>query len=259
MLGIILGVWQKSSVNAGGTDLPSQAIRKVVDPLAVGVDNVSSAIGNFTSGIINSSHLTAENARLKQLAQAAEMYDARLSELQNEVNSLQQLLAMPAMGNKQRVPARIIGVFPNEYRASINVGTSDGITPGMPVVAAPGYVDAQPSLLGVVQTCDRHKSQIQLVWSPPPFKMGAIVSRPPFAAGLLHGEDWNRLILELGTDASVTTNDLVSTSGFSEKIPRGIPIGRVVQTTHDREFGVVRAQVFPNIQIGEVQEVVVLK
>jgi len=52
---------------------------------------------------------------------------------------------------------------------------------------------------------------------------------------------------------------LVTTAGFSEKIPRAIPIGRVVQKAHDREFGVVRAQVFPNVQIGEVQEVIVLR
>jgi len=232
--------------------LPSQTIRAIVDPTAIAIGNATSAVGNFTRGIVQGSRLASENATLRQEAQAAAMYNERISELEARYQSLEQLQNMPPIGNKEKVSARIIGVFPNEFRASINVGTNEGIAPGMPVVAAAG-------LLGLVQTCDRHKSQIQLVWSPRPFQIGAIVSRPPFTAGMLHGEDWNRIILELPTDASVAINDLVSTSGFSEKIPRAIPIGRVVQTAHDREFGVVRAQVFPNVQIGEVQEVVVLK
>jgi len=232
-------------------------IRTLVDPVASGVGNGTAAIGNFSRGVLTASSLAAENERLKALAQTAAMYNERISEMEVRYNNLEALQNMAPIGNKQKVFARIIGVFPNEYRVSINIGTNSGIAPGMPVIAAAGGTEG--ALLGIVQTCDRGKSQVQLVWSPPPFKIGAVVSRPPFAAGLLHGEDWNRLILELGTDASVTNGDLVSTSGFSEKIPRGIPIGRVVQTTHDREFGVVRAQIFPNITLGEVQEVIVLK
>jgi cell shape-determining protein MreC len=59
--------------------------------------------------------------------------------------------------------------------------------------------------------------------------------------------------------SNVQVGDRVVTSGYSEFIPAGIPIGRVVQIHNDLEFGTKRCQVFPNVQIGDVREVAILR
>ena len=79
-------------------------------------------------------------------------------------------------------------------------------------------------------------------------------------SGLMHGEAPDRLTVEfLDMNAPIDIGDLVVTSGFSELIPRDIPIGRIVQVYKDDEFGTRVAQVFPAVSLGRVREVVVLR
>lgn len=247
-----LGQWQNRARNFGSTDLPSRTIRLFVNPPAKALDATATGLSNFCIGILQGSRLAQENQKLKELAGAAELYNERLAELESENNSLRKLQNLPQFGHKERIPARVTGVFANEFRIGISAGIANGVGPGMPVIAADG-------LLGIVQNCESQSSQVTLIWSPPPFKIGAIVDRQPMVAGLLHGEAWNRLMLEVGLDAPVQPGDLVITSGFSERIPRGIPIGRVTQVQQDREFGVEKVSVLPQVQLGDVQEVLVLK
>ncbi len=215
------------------------------------VSNVAESLGDFTSGIFHSGRLAAENRKLRAIAIAEQAYNTRLNELQSRVDELVKLQNFDVPGRK-RIPARVIGVFPDENRATLSAGSSEGIVPGIAVIAGDG-------LLGTIQTVDSHTSQVAFVWSPLPFKIGAIVAGRSGVAGLLHGESSDALILDLSINATVQTGDLVETSGFSQKIPRGIPIGRVVQVQQDRDFGTTRAQVFPNVQLGDVQEVVALR
>jgi rod shape-determining protein MreC len=209
------------------------------------------SISDFSSGFFHSGSLTAENRHLRTMAEAEKLYNVRLGELQSKIDGLQKLLNLDVPGHK-RLPARIIGVFPDENRATISAGSAEGVVAGVPIVAPGG-------LLGLVQTVDTHTSQATLIWSPLPFKIGAMVAGKPDSAGLMHGDAPDRLILDLNLNAPVQVGDLVVTSGFSAKIPRGLPIGRVVQVQQDQDFGTERAQIVPNVEIGDVQEVVVLR
>src|SRR4029077_948197 len=114
-------------------------------------------------------------------------------------------------------------------------------------------------LIGRVQTVYPKSSQVVLL-SSPDLTVGASVVRDPPQPGLLHGESPNNLVLELtNPDAPVQIGDAVVTSGFSDMIPRGIPIGRVIQVYPDIEFGARRASIFPSVSIGSLREVFVLK
>ena len=57
----------------------------------------------------------------------------------------------------------------------------------------------------------------------------------------------------------VSTGSSVITSGLSELIPAGIPIGIVVEAVDDKQFGTTRVFVLPHIQTGEINEVFILK
>ena len=251
VIGIIAGQLQSRLRSAGRTDFVSATLRFTIEGPAKLVAGTIDSFTDFTSGIFHSGRLAAENRRLQSLADAEKLYNVRLGELQMRVDGLEKLLRVDVPGRK-KIPARVIGVFPDENRATISAGSTEGIVAGIPIVAPEG-------LLGIVQTVDAHTCQAAFVWSPLPFRIGAVVAGKPGVAGLLHGDAPDRLILDLNIDAPVQTGDLVVTSGFSTKIPRGIPIGRVVQVQQDQDYGTARAQIFPNVQVGDVQEVVALR
>lgn len=152
------------------------------------------------------------------------------------------------------MPAEVIGYFPYENRFTLNVGWDSGVKVGQPVVAAGG-------LLGKIQVVTGKTSQVLLLASPEPSnRIGALALRNPPSAGLLRGESSATFVLEFSDPkAPVATGDLVVTAGFSEHIPRGIPIGRVIQVDDNVEFGKRQARVYPSASIGNVREVFVLK
>jgi rod shape-determining protein MreC len=187
------------------------------------------------------------------LAQAAALYTETVYALRAELEDARKLANLPPAAGRLRIPGRVIGYFPVENRLTINVGTRKQVKPGLPVVAADG-------LVGIVQTADANSAQVQLLSSPPPFKIGAKVLRDPPAVGLLHGESLDRLTVEfMDLNAPIAVGDWIVTSGLSELIPADIPIGRVVQVRKDDEFGTRAAQVFPAVSLGRVRDVVVLR
>jgi rod shape-determining protein MreC len=186
------------------------------------------------------------------MAHSASLYNEQVARLEGEIDNLRRMIGLPAYGDKQKVPCEVIGFFPYENRITVSAGKSQGIEPGMAVVSGKG-------LVGVVQSVDTKTSQATLIYSPR-LKMGAIALRNPPAAGLLKGETRDSLVLEfLDFKAPVQVGDEVVTSGYSDKIPYGIPIGRVMQVQDDVEFGTRSSVVYPHVQIGEVREVFILK
>jgi rod shape-determining protein MreC len=248
--GVALGSLQNASRVGGGADLASRTVQSLVNPPSRAMASVANAMGELSNGLRNGPKMRAELADLRSREAAAEMYVERMGMLEREIETLRKLHGTPSYG-KTKVAARIIGFFPTESRISISAGADKGLKPGFPVVAADG-------LVGVVQAVNPRTSHVLLLASPG-LKIGALASRNPPPAGLLRGDSRTTLILDfMDPKAPVESGDAVVTSGFSDKIPYNIPIGRVIAVDDNPEFGVRRAYVFPNVQIGTVREVFVL-
>lgn len=210
------------------------------------------AVRDFSRGVAGARALAAENASLRSQLAALRLYTQRERILLQEVDSLRKAIGLKGVGSRTRVPADIVGYYPHERRITLSVGRASGVRAGMPVVAGTG-------LLGVVHTVDAKTCQANLVWSPQ-VTVGAMVDRQPPEAGLLRGESPDALILDFLEGASkVEVGDWVVTSGFSEVIPRGIPIGRVVRMDNEPDFGKRRARVSPSVNLGSLREVFVLR
>lgn len=252
MLGGLLGRWQTGARNQGTTDFPSSVVKAIITPPARLFSGVADICGDFASGLVNARTYAQENRSLKDLARAASLYDERLLTYQKEVDRLRRLIELPPIPGKQRIPASVIQYAPLENRITLNRGKKSGIKPQLPVISGEG-------LVGVVQTADENTSQVLLI-SSPQIRLGAMVQRSPAPYGLIRGESANKMILEiLDIKSTVEQGDVVVTSGLSETIPGGIPIGLVAQIEADPEFGAVRSQVFPYVQVGDVREVFVLR
>jgi len=229
-----------------------QAVGPLVFPVSVRIGAAVDAASDFSEGMLHANFLASSNRALLVQKRAADLYGERIDELERENEALRKMIGLPPPSGTHRVPAQIAGIFPTDSRITITAGSAQSVKPGMAVVTGDG-------LVGVVQSVSPHTSQVTLV-SSPYLRIGAVTSRNPPSAGLLHGESTNMLVLEfLDFDAAVQNGDLVVTSGFSEHIPRGIPIGRVVAYEESKELGIRRSRVFPFVHIGAVREVFVLE
>lgn len=247
-----MGRMQTQARAAGRLDTVSRTVLATVQPTTQSLGRAMDGTTDFFVGIVNASALVERNRALESQAKAAALYDQTVAVLHRDIDALRKSLNLDPVKGRTRIPASVAGYFPYENRITITVGKKQGIWPGLPVVTSEG-------LLGVVQVVEEKLSHVSLL-SSPTLRVGAITDRDPAPAGLLHGASADVLIFELlDSKIPVTINDLVITSGFSENIPRGIPIGKVVQVEDDEAFGTRRAQVYPLAQIGNVRQVFVLR
>jgi len=256
-LGILLSRLQTSARQAGDSDPISAAAKLLVTPAATAMSASANGISNWAGAVLHGRSLELENQRLRALAVSVEDYTHDVDRVQAEVDELRRLDGWQRSPGRAKIPADVIGYFAQENRLTLDVGATRGILPGMAVATYEG-------LVGRVETVDRSTAQVLLITSPAAeARISAIVDRQvpnPPAAGLLKGEGPMSLVLELADPtATVEAGDLVTTSGFSDRIPRGIVIGKVIRVDSDPVFGKLTAVVFPRVALGQIREVLVIK
>jgi len=252
VLGVLLGRWQNSARSQSRLDPVSRTIHTVVNPIAHSIDAAWDNIGDFFDGLGRSQSLVAENRRLRTLARVAAQYTETEKRLTQKIDQLRKMMGYQPEPGRKRIAADVIRYFPHENKITISTGSRQGVTPNLAVVTADG-------LVGVVQVVEANRSEVLLVTSPIQ-KVGAVALRDPPQPGILRGETATRLLLDfVDTRTPLQVGDLVVTSGLSDTIPRGIEIGKIIQVEQDPDFGVRRAVVFPNVQMGQIREVMVLK
>lgn len=243
---------QNLARNKGKVDLASGLVQKVVlgpsKAISRGLDWVSDTLSGMGHAAAMRNHIRDLQAQVE----AAKQDSAKVVQLQQEVDDLRRLQGFAATPGRTAIPARVIGIFGFANRITLDVGSNQGVVPSLAVVAPKG-------LLGVVQTVSSDTCQVQLIYSPST-RLGAKAMRNPPTPGLLHGASLSQLIIDfLDPESPVSNDDEVVTSGFSEYIPAGIPIGTIYQIEDNADFGTRRAKVRPHVQLGTVRDVLVLK
>jgi rod shape-determining protein MreC len=252
VLGGVLGQVQNRARSAGRSDFLTASVHTVVSGPAGALDRGAQGVGDFWTGMRLAPRLSAENRRLRAIAYAASLYSAKERVWARDQSGLRGLIGLEPIPGAKRIAASLIGYFPHENRATLSAGKSSGVIVGLPVVNHRG-------LLGVVQTVEREQCQIVLITSPVQ-QVGAMVLRDPPVAGILRGQSVDRLTMEfVSTSVALEPGDKVVTSGFSRRIPRGIPIGQVVQVENVVAFGTRQVTVRPSAGIVDGLEVVILR
>ncbi|HRK21737.1 MAG TPA: rod shape-determining protein MreC [Fimbriimonadaceae bacterium] len=247
-----IGRFQTQSRNAGESDPITLGIRTVYSPVTHGLTSIADGTAEFWSGIVRGPEMAAEIDRLRELEQAALLYQERLEAGDAEIARLRQMLDLPPVPGKTSIAGAVVGYFPLESRATLDIGRNKGLKKGMPVVSIEG-------LYGIVQTVDARSCQVMLI-SSPQLRIVGKVERDPPPVGFVRGQSVGVMIFEvLDSKALPQTGDTVVTSGFSDRIPAGIPIGKIVQIEEDAAYGSKRCQVFPGAQVGATREVFVLR
>ena len=259
--GAVLGNLQNgASANKHALRVDS-AIRLFIDPLAVPMSRSTRAVSDFFSGILSAKRFTEENRRLKQLLQHMELYDAEIELKDRDIDRLRALMGFNPVPGMTRVSASVCGFSINENRLTLNVGASQGVKLGCPVESADGLVgtveEVEPSQCQVLMLTS---AGLQATSTGKTQQIGAIdINRNPPLVGVVRGEDASTLSMTfLDPKAPAQIGDLIVTSGFSDRIPRGLMVGRIIQTEPNEEFGILKARLSPSFEPGRLDVVFVL-
>lgn len=251
-LGFFLGTRQNRARNDGKIDPISGMVRRIASPPAVWVGERMEGMNDFWAGFTQAAQLRREVTKLRAENLTLRLYTDRENELTRRVADLEGLLKTKTSVAGKKILGRVSGFHVYEDRATLNVGTNDGVVAGAAVVANSG-------LLGVIQTVDAKSSQVLLI-SSSSCRIGAKVNTNPPLVGLIKGESANRLVFETNiTDRAMTSGQRVVTNGLSDTIPPGILIGYVERSESSAEFGASRAKVIPVENLAEVREVWVIQ
>lgn len=200
--------------------------------------------GTATDLVVSRSELFEENARLKARNLILEQKVQKLASLTAQNIRLKELLNSAELVDEQVAVAEIIGVDPDpfSYVVMINKGALDGVFPGQAILDARG-------VMGQVIEVSPVSSRVLLVTD--------ISSRVPVqnnrtnyrAIAIGTGSADQLELLHIPDTADFKVGDLLTSSGLGQRYPSGYPVGRVEEVIHKP------GQPFATVLIRPVAEV----
>lgn len=192
------------------------------------------------------SHLREQNAHLRNLVVQGEEY-------RQEIIRLRSLLSMKEAAKLSGVAARIIDKTLSGWERSvtINVGSAEGISPGMAVMGS-------SCVVGQVSAVNAHSAQVRLLQDSA--SGAAVMIQSTRVQGMIQGSLEGLIYVHnLTGDQMPQAGDSVITSGVGGTFPKGLLVGSVTpshssQLKHDERYLVTQPD-----NIAQLEEVFVIK
>ena len=192
-----------------------------------------------------------ENLQLKESVRLLALRERQLVQAEEENARLHRLLDFRQQTGFQGVAAHVVGRVPG-YLANVTYidrGIDDGIRPDSPVVIETGVI-------GRVVLATRRHAQVQLITNPDA-STGVMIERTR-SPGVLKGTGNPFLELNyISNTEQVNAGDTVITSGLDGIFPKGLPVGKVVES-HKGKSVFRSIQVEPYIDLLRIEDVLVL-
>ncbi len=233
------------------------AIASVFLPLFGLSISAQTAVGKAANATIPRADLQRQNEQLRQENQQLQIRLAQDQEIWRENARLRQALALRAQSPFKMRLARVIGRDPANWWKSVRIdlGSRDGIRANYPVLTADG-------LVGRVSITGDSWSQVILLGDPN-LRIGAMVLEAHESGIIIAGNSISPVnnfvdLSYLSGNSTVKPGQMVYTSGDGGLFPRGLIIGRVVDT-HSVTFGLAtEARVQLAAKPDELEEVWIL-
>lgn len=228
-----------------GVQAATAPVAAAGDWLFTPVDAASDWFGGFGVSRDEIDTLRTQNAELRQ--RVAELEEARV-----ENDRLNEILGFINARDLDAVGARVIGRPVNSWEGTmiIDRGTSDGLEPGMPVLAPEG-------LLGQTIDVTARSAKVRLITDQRSGVSAMIQSSR--AEGIVRGSIEGDLTLDyISRDTTVTIGDVVITAGMGGVYPRGLLIGEIVDLALADNDLFPHLSVRPTAKLAGIEEVIVL-
>jgi rod shape-determining protein MreC len=192
-----------------------------------------------------------ENERLHETLEQFALRDRALEQVRRENSRLRHLLSFETAHNFKTIGARVVARTPAFLSNVLYIdrGSSDGVKQDSPVVSGNG-------IIGRVVLATSHDAQVQLLTNVDA-SVGVMIesTRSP---GVAKGNGQPLLELDyIANTEVVNVGDLVVTSGLDRIFPKGLPVGKVVESHKGKT--VFRAIVVqPAADLVRIEEVLVI-
>ena len=252
ILGIVL------TISPGvGTNFLSRGLSMIVTPIQRGLNSTIAWVQGHFTALANNQGLISENRALQHEITVLQLENHRLRQAAEENERLSEVLNMhQRYAQLPTIGARVITGDVNDWNRSftIDVGTRDGISPGMAVFGGGG-------LAGVVRYVNPTSSIVVSVIDSR-FAAAAISVRTE-DIGTVSGEV--RLMQQgflrmdhFDAAAQILPGDEIETSAHGTMFPRGIRVG-TVREIHTNPDGLTRhAVIEPAADLENIEIVLVL-
>lgn len=224
LLAAVLAFFLRAVYTGGLMPALSHIGGAVATPFGEFFAGIGNGIQDFFQPIFHGRELQKENEDLQKLVDELTRRQADYDELKNQNDLYRRFFSISDSNADYTLePATVIAHVPDDPSGSfiINIGQSQGITSGMPVITENG-------LVGIVGRVSERYCRV-LTLMDPAVNIGVLDSTT-LDTGILTGdaamsEDNTARLTYLRLQSEAAAGDLVLTSGYGEKIPQGLTVG----------------------------------
>lgn len=224
LLAAVLAFFLRAVYTGGLMPALSHIGGAVATPFGEFFAGIGNGIQDFFQPIFHGRELQKENEDLQKLVDELTRRQADYDELKNQNDLYRRFFSISDSNADYTLePATVIAHVPDDPSGSfiINIGQSQGITSGMPVITGNG-------LVGIVGRVSERYCRV-LTLMDPAVNIGVLDSTT-LDTGILTGdaamsEDNTARLTYLRLQSEAAAGDLILTSGYGEQIPQGLTVG----------------------------------
>ena len=224
LLAAVLAFFLRAVYTGGLMPALSHIGGAVATPFGEFFAGIGNGIQDFFQPIFHGRELQKENEDLQKLVDELTRRQADYDELKNQNDLYRRFFSISDSNADYTLePATVIAHVPDDPSGSfiINIGQSQGITSGMPVITENG-------LVGIVGRVSERYCRV-LTLMDPAVNIGVLDSTT-LDTGSLTGdaamsEDNTARLTYLRLQSEAAAGDLILTSGYGEQIPQGLTVG----------------------------------
>lgn len=224
LLAAVLAFFLRAVYTGGLMPALSHIGGAVATPFGEFFAGIGNGIQDFFQPIFHGRELQKENEDLQKLVDELTRRQADYDELKNQNDLYRRFFSISDSNADYTLePATVIAHVPDDPSGSfiINIGQSQGITSGMPVITENG-------LVGIVARVSERYCRV-LTLMDPAVNIGVLDSTT-LDTGILTGdaamsEDNTARLTYLRLQSEAAAGDLILTSGYGEQIPQGLTVG----------------------------------
>jgi rod shape-determining protein MreC len=235
----------------------SQTVSLVLSPFQQVISWVGGQLDYVTSNIWDLATVHEQNKMLRNEVEQLRVQNLQASEAMAENERLRALIGYRQMATQfDLVAARVIGRESATWSRMIviNRGKKDGVDVDMAVVTEKG-------LVGHVVEAGWNSSKVQLIMDPRS-SVGTLVQRAESrVAGIVQGDMDNPTMpqmVNIPKNADVVEGDVIVTSGFGGRYPKGLVVGLISSLQND-EGGLLKIGLIePAVDFQKLEDVMVI-
>lgn len=224
LLAAVLAFFLRAVYTGGLMPALSHIGGAVATPFGEFFAGIGNGIQDFFQPIFHGRELQKENEDLQKLVDELTRRQADYDELKNQNDLYRRFFSISDSNADYTLePATVIAHVPDDPSGSfiINIGQSQGITSGMPVITENG-------LVGIVGRVSERYCRV-LTLMDPAVNIGVLDSTT-LDTGILTGDaamsvDNTARLTYLRLQSEAAAGDLILTSGYGEQIPQGLTVG----------------------------------